>query len=109
MERSSTVRYTYQDYLAIPEDTSRRHEIVDGPPDLVVEVLSPSNAEYDRGPKRKQYMAHGVPELWLVDIEGREVAVWRPGADEPEIVRDALVWRVGEKSFEIPLEEVFRG
>ena len=24
------VRYTYQDYLTIPEDTSRRHEIVDG-------------------------------------------------------------------------------
>ncbi len=24
------LRYTYQDYLAIPEDTSRHYEIVDG-------------------------------------------------------------------------------
>ena len=31
-ERSmcSRIRYTYQDYLTIPEDTSRHYEIVDG-------------------------------------------------------------------------------
>ncbi len=34
MPDPSTIRFTYQDYLAIPEDTSRRHEIVDG--ELVV-------------------------------------------------------------------------
>lgn len=33
MERSSTVRYTYADHQAIPED-HRRHEIIDG--ELVV-------------------------------------------------------------------------
>jgi Uma2 family endonuclease len=30
MSGRPTVRYTYRDYLAIPEDPSRRHEIVDG-------------------------------------------------------------------------------
>ena len=175
------VRYTYQDYLTIPEDTSRRHEIVDGelfvtaaprfrhqevvmncaeilrglarahdlgkvvggpvtvrlhdeavvepdvifvqadrmgivdldggvhgPPDLVVEVLSPTNRDYDRTLKRKLYMAHGVGELWIVDADEGTVEVWRPGAREPEEVRDVLAWHVGGHRFEIPIEELLR-
>ena len=34
MPDRSTIRYTYQDYLAIPEEPGRRYEIVDG--ELVV-------------------------------------------------------------------------
>ena len=30
MERSTAVRFTYQDLLSLPEDASRRHEILDG-------------------------------------------------------------------------------
>jgi len=75
----------------------------------VVEVLSPWSREFDRGPKRKQYMAWDVPELWIADADERSVEVWRPGADGPEVVRDVLVWRVGEREFEISLEDVFRG
>ena len=30
MPRSTTIRYTYEDYLSIPEGTPGRHEIVDG-------------------------------------------------------------------------------
>lgn len=30
MERSSAVRFTYQDLLALPESATRRHEILDG-------------------------------------------------------------------------------
>ncbi len=36
-------------------------------PDLVVEVLSPSTAENDRGIKFGDYAAHGVLESWIVD------------------------------------------
>jgi Uma2 family endonuclease len=35
--------------------------------DLVVEVLSPSTAVYDRTTKADTYAALGVGELWLVD------------------------------------------
>jgi Uma2 family endonuclease len=38
-----------------------------GAPDLVVEVLSPSNATYDRATKPPIYAGAGVPEVWLVD------------------------------------------
>lgn len=43
--------------------------------DLVVEVLSPSSADYDRKTKADTYAALGVKELWLVDPEKRTIEV----------------------------------
>ena len=40
---------------------------VQGPPDMVVEVLSPGTAARDRKLKRKRYEYFGVQEYWLVD------------------------------------------
>jgi Uma2 family endonuclease len=48
-----------------------------GAPDLVVEVLSRSTARLDKGPKLRVYARSGVKELWLVDKEKKEVAVYR--------------------------------
>jgi Uma2 family endonuclease len=42
---------------------------VRGVPDLVVEILSPSTADYDRTQKMGDYAACGVPWVWLVDQE----------------------------------------
>ncbi len=57
---------------------------IEGPPDLVVEILSPSTAAYDRGSKRKIYARAGVQELWLIDPEKRQIEVFDLLAD-PEI------------------------
>jgi Uma2 family endonuclease len=92
--------------------TDRLHLIeggrVHGPPDLVIEILSPSNREYDRTLKRKRYLAGGVPEVWIVDPDENTLEVWRPGAAEPERPKDVVTWRVGEHAFEIPLADIFR-
>ncbi len=47
-----------------------RREGVFGPPDLVVELLSPGTATYDLGIKRRVYAQNGVRELWLIDPKG---------------------------------------
>jgi Uma2 family endonuclease len=44
---------------------------------LVVETLSPTTAEIDRGPKRKAYVRYGVTEYWRVDPDARAVEVYR--------------------------------
>jgi Uma2 family endonuclease len=40
---------------------------VEGAPDLVIEILSPSTEARDRGEKRRLYAEHGVAHYWLVD------------------------------------------
>jgi len=58
---------------------------VEGAPDLVIEVLSPRTAKYDRGVKRDIYARTGVEELWIVDPELKTVQVFRfaESADAP--------------------------
>jgi Uma2 family endonuclease len=45
----------------------------EGTPDLVVEVLSPSNRADDLEDKRPAYREAGVRELWLVDLADHQV------------------------------------
>ncbi len=45
------------------------------PPDLVVEVLSPSTAWRDRGVKMRMYATYGVPEYWIVDPDARQIQI----------------------------------
>lgn len=44
---------------------------VEGPPTLVIEIVSPSTTLIDRSTKRQLYARHGVPFFWLVDPEAR--------------------------------------
>lgn len=46
---------------------------IEGPPDLAIEVLSPSTRTYDRKTKRACYARFGIPEFWLVDPEVHEI------------------------------------
>ena len=60
---------------------------IKGPPDLVVEVLSPATAGRDRTIKRAMYLRFGVREYWIVDPAARTVEVLLAGALEFETVR----------------------
>lgn len=44
-----------------------------GPPDLVVEVLSPSTEARDRGLKLRRYAASGVAHYWMLDTDGPRI------------------------------------
>lgn len=47
----------------------------DRPPDLVVEVSSPSTRRRDLTIKRDRYAAEGLHEYWFVDLEAGEVVL----------------------------------
>jgi len=66
------------------EHSDRIAEQAYGPPDLTVEVLSPSTRRTDRLEKMVEYARAGVREYWIVDPNGRavEVFVLREGAYE---------------------------
>lgn len=42
---------------------------IEGPPDFVVEVLSPYSAKRDKVDKADAYARYGVPEYWIVTLE----------------------------------------
>lgn len=67
----------------------RRHIIeeryIEGAPDLVVEVLSRSNAEYDRTTKYAQYERAGVTEYWIVNYWDETVTVYNLVNDRYEL------------------------
>ena len=47
---------------------------IEGAPDLVVEILSPSTASRDQVHKLNLYAEAGVREYWIVDPAGRHIA-----------------------------------
>lgn len=53
-----------------------RKVYLDGPADLVVEIVSPESKHRDRVVKRDEYEAGGVPEYWLVDPERLEMTLF---------------------------------
>ena len=48
---------------------------IQGSPDLIVEILSPSSVRRDWSYKRELYASHGVREYWIVDPVHRIVSV----------------------------------
>jgi len=49
---------------------------VNGAPDLIIEILSPSTEERDRGFKFKRCAQEGVKEFWLVDPEKQVIEIY---------------------------------
>jgi Uma2 family endonuclease len=45
---------------------------LDGPADLVVEIISPESRGRDRGDKFYEYEQAGVPEYWILDSERKQ-------------------------------------
>jgi Uma2 family endonuclease len=80
-----------------------------GPPDLVVEIISPSSARTDRGRKRALYQEEGVTEYWVVDCDLARIEVWRPGAMAAEIYAEVLRWQPdpGVDGVAVNLKELF--
>jgi len=76
---------------------------------LAVEVLSRGSRVYDREFKRDAYLALGVGEVWLVDVERQHIEVSRERGDG-RIERDHFVWQSpAGVSVSINVKDVFKG
>ena len=86
---------------------------VQGAPDLVVEVLSPTTRRTDEIIKRKLYERFGVREYWLIDLEIEAVKVWRLEAErfvrvsELTLEDDAVLTSLLLFGFALPLRKLF--
>ena len=50
--------------------------IVEGAPDLVVEVLSPANTRQEQEKKLQQYEKYGVIEYWVIHPKESEILIY---------------------------------
>ncbi len=99
---------------------SEQRRIVDplarpqAPPDIAVEVRSPSTWRYDVGAKKSAYERHGLPELWLVDTDANELLVFhrsKPSAPTfdvaEELARGDTLTSPLLPGFALALDELF--
>jgi Uma2 family endonuclease len=84
---------------------------INGAPDLVVEVLSPSSEHYDSGVKLDRYLDAGVRECWIVNPEARTVRTYLGEGEGGETVKVYRETDIIESSIlpglSIPLAEIF--
>lgn len=69
---------------------------IEGAPDLVVEILSPSTRSRDLGLKLRRYEAAGVPHYWVLDPRARTLLARElsaSGYGEPVTYRSGEVFR----------------
>lgn len=74
--REPDVLFIQLDHLSRLRDT-----YLDGPADLVVEVVSPESRLRDRGEKLAEYELGGVREYWIIDPDKRQVDLFLLGED----------------------------
>lgn len=82
--------------------------ILEGAPDLAVEVRSPNDRPGEIGRKIADYLAHGVRAVWDVDPDARTITVHHPGA-RPRVLRGDDVLDGGEvlPGFGVVTRDVF--
>ena len=84
-----------------------------GVPNLIVEILSPSNQSHDLVFKLNLYMQYGVKEYWIVNPMLKTIQVYQLDKDE-NYIQQAVKNEIGEiyskvlDGFKINLEDVFR-
>ena len=84
---------------------------IQGAPDLVVEILSPSNADNDRTRKRAFYERYGVKEYWIFDPDAKNITVLLLGESGYEL---AAIYGEGQtltsptlSGFSLNLNDIF--
>lgn len=91
----------------LPEDDQIGH--LRQTPDLVIEIVSPSDEPGDVQDNASLYLRAGVPLVWIVDPQRRRVVVWKGDRSVRELgPSDTLDGGEVLPGFLLPLTEIFR-
>jgi len=84
---------------------------IEGSPDLVVEILSPSNDANEMSYKRHIYESKGVKEYWLINVEKQMLTLykqidnelrWQKDIQKNEVLKSEII-----QGFELELSNIF--
>lgn len=84
---------------------------IDGAPDLIIEILSPSKAYYDLSHKEMIYAKHGVKEYWVVGQHENSIEIFTNKQQEfvsySKVISEGTVKSKILKGFEVNMEDIF--
>jgi Uma2 family endonuclease len=98
------------DISVVCDAAKRGKEGCRGAPDLVIEILSPSNTAIEMQKKLELYRNAGVREYWVVDPENKKIHAYLFSKDKisSDIYNDTGIMPVAIfPELKIPLEQVF--
>ena len=102
------------DILFISTENSKiiTQKNVTGPPDLVIEILSPSTGYYDLTEKKDVYAEFGVKEYWIVDPKKQWVEFYSNESKKFKSIQRLEKSRILKSHtlsrFEIRMEKIFQ-
>ena len=75
--REPDVAFTSAEKIPLDAEIDGYAEVV---PDLVVEIVSPSDSRRWARARAQMWLGHGAPLVWIVHPDTRTIDVYRPGA-----------------------------
>ena len=96
-------------YVSYERESIVKQQKIEGTPNLLMEVLSPSNRSHDVITKAAIYALFGVPEYWLVDPEAEtiRVQILRDGVYHPVESIDGIARSQVLPGFEVNPTDIF--
>jgi Uma2 family endonuclease len=90
---------------AVTPDTT----MIEGPPTLIAEVLSPNDTQEEVTERVAEYLDCGVPVVWILNPYFRTVTVHRPGVSAVALdSRDTITGDPELPGFSCPVADFFR-
>ncbi len=82
---------------------------LNGPPDLAVEIISPSNSFKDRNQKKRLYQKFGVIEYWIINPSIRTLEIYDFKSENPVLylTEEGVVTSNLLPGLSFPFEELF--
>ena len=76
------------DILVVIDPSQFSTRGIEGPPALVVEILSPSNRTHDLITKARRYLALGIQHYWIVDPDAHRLTCQQAAGDRWVVVAE---------------------